>query len=519
MGAYLHRRRARRRTSSASTRSSRCCTSAAAQLAGTLSGGEQQMVAMGRALMSRPKLLLMDEPSMGLAPILVERSFEIIQQVHESGVAILVVEQNANVSLSIADRGYVLRPAGRARGQGRATCSSTRSCGRPTLAVSRRHAPGADPAPLPGLRAARLHQLLLAGRALGLRARGLRALPRRLGRARRAVGVLGRAARGGAREPFARLVNADADEIAVTTSVSAGVSALASGLRFGEGRDTIVVSDFEFPTIGQIWHAQERRGARVVHVPGRGRRDDPARALRGGDRRATALVAVTHVCFRNGARLDVEAVGAHRARARRARAARRLPGGRLAPDRRRARSASTSSPPASSSTCSARPGSASSTAGATLVQEVEPTRDRLVRRPRHLRDGHPRLLARSDRAPLRVRHAAGPVDLRGDRGDRADAGDRDRRDRGARARAERAPARRRRRARRPGRSTPRSPERRGALVCIPSTDVERARRRARCRGHRHLVARRQPAHLGALLQHGRGRPAPCSTCSRATASC
>jgi len=78
------------------------------QLAGTLSGGEQQMVAMGRALMARPKLLLMDEPSMGLAPVLVERNFELIEQINEQGTTVFVVEQNANMALSIADRGYVL---------------------------------------------------------------------------------------------------------------------------------------------------------------------------------------------------------------------------------------------------------------------------------------------------------------------------------------------------------------------------------------------------------------------------
>ena len=79
------------------------------QRAGTLSGGEQQMVAVGRALMARPKVLLMDEPSMGLAPILVAQNFEIIQQINEAGVTVFVVEQNANMALSIADRGYVLQ--------------------------------------------------------------------------------------------------------------------------------------------------------------------------------------------------------------------------------------------------------------------------------------------------------------------------------------------------------------------------------------------------------------------------
>ena len=79
------------------------------QKAGTLSGGEQQMVAMGRALMADPKVLLMDEPSMGLAPILVEQVFEIIKQIRALGRTIFVVEQNANMALSIADRGYVIQ--------------------------------------------------------------------------------------------------------------------------------------------------------------------------------------------------------------------------------------------------------------------------------------------------------------------------------------------------------------------------------------------------------------------------
>ena len=88
------------------------------QIAGTLSGGEQQMLAMGRALMSKPKLLMLDEPSMGLAPILVEQVFDIISALHKAGTTILLVEQNAEMALSIADRAYVMET-------GRITLSGT----------------------------------------------------------------------------------------------------------------------------------------------------------------------------------------------------------------------------------------------------------------------------------------------------------------------------------------------------------------------------------------------------------
>ena len=254
---------------------------------------------------------------MGLAPILVERSFEIIQQVHESGVAMLIVEQNANVSLSIADRGYVLS-TGRVVLEGRRrTCSRTRICGRPTLvgsairgvrAGSRSSATRSTSTPAPR-------------GALGRRAGRVRGVPRRLGRERGRVGALGRALRGGAGR-FAGLLGAGR-----TTSRSRPPSPprsarLVSALRFRGGRNRIVISENEFPTIGQIAHAQELRGAEVVQVEpdpggvrGRGRRADRARRL--------DLRLLPH---RRGARRRGDPRG--RARARRADARRRLPGGR-----------------------------------------------------------------------------------------------------------------------------------------------------------------------------------------------
>jgi selenocysteine lyase/cysteine desulfurase len=111
-----------------------------------------------------------------------------------------------------------------------------------------------------------------------------------------------------ARASFADLVNADPDEIAVTTSLSAGVSTLLSGLPFRDGRDTIVVTDFEFPTIGQIAHAQERLGRRVVHVPAAQDATIPLERFEQAIDERTALVCVAAICYRNGSRLDLPGV-------------------------------------------------------------------------------------------------------------------------------------------------------------------------------------------------------------------
>jgi selenocysteine lyase/cysteine desulfurase len=111
-----------------------------------------------------------------------------------------------------------------------------------------------------------------------------------------------------ARSSFAALVGAHNDEVAVTASVSAGVNAIASGLRLADGRNRIVVSDFEFPTVGQIWHAQEDRGFTIRHVPQGDAPVVPLEAFDAAIDEQTALVAITQVCYRNGACIDVEGV-------------------------------------------------------------------------------------------------------------------------------------------------------------------------------------------------------------------
>ena len=109
LGSYAARGRATaRRTASACSRFSRASPSAAAQLAGTLSGGEQQMLAIGRGLMAEPKLIILDEPSLGLSPLLVEELFALIARINAEGVSVLLVEQNVVQSLEVADRAYIL---------------------------------------------------------------------------------------------------------------------------------------------------------------------------------------------------------------------------------------------------------------------------------------------------------------------------------------------------------------------------------------------------------------------------
>jgi selenocysteine lyase/cysteine desulfurase len=107
-----------------------------------------------------------------------------------------------------------------------------------------------------------------------------------------------------ARAAFARLVNAAPDEVAVTTSLSAGLSAVATGLRYAR-RSKVVLTDWEFPTVGQIWHAQESRGARVVHVRAEADGSIPLERFEQAIDEETAIVSITHVCYRNGAMVDV----------------------------------------------------------------------------------------------------------------------------------------------------------------------------------------------------------------------
>src|SRR5215470_7846449 len=110
------------------------------------------------------------------------------------------------------------------------------------------------------------------------------------------------------RRAMASVLGAAADEIAVTASASAGLNALASAFDFRAPRNKVVVSDFEFPTNAQIWHAQEPRGARIVHVPRTADADIPLESFARLIDEQTQLVAVTHVCFRNGARLDIPGI-------------------------------------------------------------------------------------------------------------------------------------------------------------------------------------------------------------------
>ena len=240
------------------------------QLAGTLSGGEQQMVAMGRALMSKPKLLLMDEPSMGLAPVLVERSFEIIRQVNDAGRG--DARRRAECERVPLDRRPRLRAldrSRRARGQGRRPARGRRPEEGLPWPLSRRSGErGSERPSAASFRSSRPRPISTRARKVRCRTgfgkrsrRGSRA-GTRTGR----VGVLGGAERGravGVRAAAAcECRRGGGDDLGVTGRRARSSSALD----FAGERNRIVISEYEFPTIGQIAHAQELRGAEVVHV-------------------------------------------------------------------------------------------------------------------------------------------------------------------------------------------------------------------------------------------------------------
>ena len=501
------------------------------QLAGTLSGGEQQMLAMGRALMSKPKLLLMDEPSMGLAPILVERSFEIIQQVHQAGVAMLIVEQNANVSLSIADRGYVLSTGrvvlegkakdllededlrkaylGRYSRPGRLRSGQRRR--RALAALPRWPVGGGDPRPVPGLPRQGLRQLLLAGSALRRRPRRVRGVPRRLGRERGRVGPLGRALRGGAgrvrraarrgtrrrRDPDLRLRRRQRPDL------GAPVPRRAQPDRHLRER----VPD-DRPDRARAGAARSRDRPRRARPRVLCRRDRRAHSARRLDARLLP--------DRRRARRRVDL--RDRPWARRAHAGGRLPGDRGDPDRgvacrRRRRRRHRQVP--------ARLGWARVHGAPTRPRRGARARpDRLVRRRERLRHANRALPAAPERAPLRRRDAARAEHLRGRRRGGADRGGRRAGHPGARARPRRAAARGPRRARREGggaaaadrssASVRRTPRR--SWICLPRrTSSRRSGTRAsvsRC------ISTTRATTSTPSLPHWRGTGTSCSSLVR-----
>ena len=306
-----------------------------------------------------------------------------------------------------------------------------------------------------------------------------------------------------ARTSFAGLVGADNDEVAVTASVSAGVNAIASGLRAGDGRDRIVVSDFEFPTVGQIWHAQEDRGFTITHVPQGDAPVVPLEAFDAAIDERTALVAITQVCYRNGACIDVEGVIklAHERGALvlldsyqaigtmpidvKALGVDLLVAGAL-------------------KYLLASAGLGFLYCRRDLFEQLRPTAtgwfadaDVFAMDIQDYSPAHDARRFQAGTPPI-------PSIYAGHRGHRADEGDRHRGDARARRAAQRDADRRRRRARRQRRDAARPRLARRARRHPLDRRARSSSARSGRRRHPDLLARRQPARLRALLQHARG---------------